>query len=404
MTDLKPAESGAASTPDADADDIAIDATNVSKMFVLGGRSRSLRDRLTASEADLQREFWAVRNVSVQVPKGSMLGVIGRNGSGKSTFLRTLCGIYRPSTGTVQTRGRVTALLELGAGFHAELSGRENVYMNGAVVGLPREYMDGVMDEIIDIADIGSFIDAPIDTYSSGMRARLGFAVTIQLRPEILLADEITAVGDITFKEHGARRMQRLREHGATIVQVSHNLSMLRDTCDQILWLHKGEMMALGDPIDVVDAYIAHAESESSLQPDTSDEALNPDWVTRVDVAPESGRVNPSPSRPLHLTIGLDLKESVANAGLRVRFSRPTGVPLGLGTSKVDLGTNVAGPLAVGCVIPKLPLLNGRYRMVVEILDGERPVSVRRIPLEVFKPALDGPRDLVEVDAEWQLG
>lgn len=402
MTDLKPAPAPASSTSIP-----AIEVRNVSKRFVLGARSKSLRDRLTAttgSTAALESDFWAVKDVSLEVERGTMLGVIGRNGSGKSTFLRTLCGIYRPTTGEVRTRGRVTALLELGAGFHPEISGRENVYMNGAVVGLSREYMDSVMDEIIEIADIGSFIEAPIETYSSGMRARLGFAVTIQLRPEILLADEITAVGDITFKEHGARRMQRLREQGATIVQVSHNLSMLRDTCDRILWLHQGEMMALGDPVEVVEEYMAHAASQSGIPVDTSDEALHPDWITRVDVAPEAGRVQLSPSRPMHLTVGLNLPETLSEAGIRVRFSRPNGVPLGLGTDIGDLGRNVAGTVVAACEIPKLPLLNARYRMVVEVLDGDTPVAVRRIPLEVFKPALDTAADVVTIDAEWQVG
>jgi len=144
--------------------EFAIEANNISKKFLLGRRSTSLKDRLTGFSDKNKEEFWAFEDVSVQVPKGSMLGVIGRNGSGKSTFLRTLCGVYRPTTGNVLVRGRVTALLELGAGFHPELTGRENVYMNGSVVGLDRDYMDDVMDEIIDMADIGSFIDAPIET------------------------------------------------------------------------------------------------------------------------------------------------------------------------------------------------------------------------------------------------
>ena len=203
----------------------AIEVTNVSKKFLLGARS-TLHPRSV--------DDWHRRGPRIRVLGGPQRrephrragNDAGRHRSQRlrqvdlpADALRHLPADHRNGP----TRGRVTALRELGAGFHPELSGRENVYMNGAVVGLSRDDMDDVMDEIISIADIGSFIDAPIETYSSGMRARLGFAVTIQLRPEILLADEM-AVGDITFKEHGARRMQRLREHGATIVQVSHNL------------------------------------------------------------------------------------------------------------------------------------------------------------------------------------
>ena len=252
----------------------AIRAENISKKFLLGRRSTSIKDRLTGfSEKNLE-EFWAFKDVSVSVPKGSMLGIIGRNGSGKSTFLRALCGVYRPTTGRVLVRGRVTALLELGAGFHPELTGRENIYMNGSVVGLDRDYMDNVMDEIIEMADIGSFIDAPIETYSSGMRARLGFAVSVQMQPEILLADEITAVGDITFKKHGVKRMDELRDGGATIVQVSHSLPMLEANCDQILWLHHGQVRRLGDPTEVIEEYKDFASVDQSGRIIGNDEVI----------------------------------------------------------------------------------------------------------------------------------
>ncbi len=247
-----------------DVDDFAIRAENISKKFLLGRRSSSLKERLTGTSDRNKEEFWAFEDVSVTVPRGSMLGIIGRNGSGKSTLLRALCGVYRPTTGQILVRGRITALLELGAGFHGELTGRENIYMNGAVVGLSRDYMDEVMDDIVDMADIGSFIDAPIETYSSGMRARLGFAVSVQMQPEILLADEITAVGDIAFKEHGVRRMNELRENGATIVQVSHSLPMLQQNCDQILWLHHGRTRRLGDPADVIAEYTEHCNIDRS--------------------------------------------------------------------------------------------------------------------------------------------
>ena len=178
--------------------------------------------------------------------------------------IRDRCGVYRPTSGHVRVRGRVTALLELGAGFHGELTGRENIYMNAAVVGLDRSYMDSVMDEIVDMADIGSFIDAPIDTYSSGMRARLGFAVSIQMQPEVLLADEITAVGDIAFKQHGARRMAELRDGGTTIVQVTHNLTMLEKGADKVLWLHHGQARRFGDPDEILDEYRAAAKTDRS--------------------------------------------------------------------------------------------------------------------------------------------
>ncbi len=401
MTDLStPPRTTEASSPV-----LAIEASGVSKKFALGSRSTSLKDRLTGFGEKDKTDFWAVRDVSVSVPRGSMLGIIGRIGSGKSTFLRTLCGIYRPTTGEVRVRGRITALLELGAGFHNELTGRENVYMNGAVVGLSREYMDSVMAEIVAMADIGTFIDSPVETYSSGMRARLGFAVSVQLRPEILLADEITAVGDIAFKEHGARRMQALRERGATVVQVSHNLSMLQDMCDEILWLHHGETMALGDPVDVIAEYVAHAasqeaEAKSARTPEHA--ARNPGWITRVDVAPGAGLVQPATGSSLRLVIGIEPPEPLADPSIRLRITRPNDVDVGLG-SEFGLGERVVGAKTVSCLLPALPLLNGRYRLVVELRSGGGLVANRRIPLDVAPPNLEDGAAFLPFAAEWDV-
>ena len=384
---------------------LAIEARNVSKKFVLGTQHKSLKDRLTSAGRADSGEFWALRDVSVEVHRGSMLGVIGHNGSGKSTFLRTLCGIYRPTDGEIRVRGRVTALLELGAGFHPELSGRENVYMNGAVVGLDRQHMDDVMDDIVAMADIGTFIEAPVETYSSGMRARLGFAVSVQLDPEILLADEITAVGDITFKEHGARRMKELRERGVTIVQVSHNLTTLLDACDQILWLHEGRTMALGDPDDVVAEYIAHSTGGASQSAPPADEpsVVNPSWFSRIDVAPEDGLAHPTVGCGLGFVIGLDLPRSIEQPSIRLRLRRANGADIGLGTEFAELGEVIAGPATVSCRFPRLALQNGRYQVVVELFEGHESVASRRIPLEVHKPVLAGPDDFVSMEASWEL-
>ncbi|MGI9608630.1 MAG: ABC transporter ATP-binding protein [Acidimicrobiales bacterium] len=388
------------------ADDVAIRATSVSKRFTLTTNGTSVKDRLTGFSRKTRTEFWAVRGVSVDVPRGSMLGVIGRNGSGKSTFLRTLCGIYRPTTGEISVQGRVTALLELGAGFHNELSGRENVYMNGAVVGLSREYMDSVMGEIVAMADIGEFIDAPVDTYSSGMRARLGFAVSVQLQPEILLADEITAVGDITFKDHGARRMRALRESGVTIVQVSHNLSMLQESCDSILWLHHGEMMGYGDPVDVIADYVAHAASQeetAKIDRTPEHEARNPTWFTRADIATGLGTTLPTLGDSLRFVIGLDLPEAVLSPSLRIRFTRPNDVPVGVGMATDDMGNSASGSLAVNCVIPKLQLPAGRYRVVIELCSADEVVANKRIPLEVTAPVLGEGVPFLPIDVEWDI-
>jgi len=385
----------------------AIEASHVSKRFMLGSRSTSIKDRLTGFSDRARTEFWAVRDVSVSVEKGSMLGVIGRNGSGKSTFLRTLGGIYRPTEGEVRIRGRVTALLELGAGFHPELTGRENAYMNGAVVGLSRDYMDDVMGAIVEMADIGTFIDAPVETYSSGMKARLGFAVSVQLQPEVLLADEITAVGDITFREHGTRRMQALRESGVTIVQVSHSLSMLQDTCDQVLWLHQGEMMGLGDPAEVIADYMAHAASDTLTQARSAAaaEAVRPELISRIDVSPADGRAEPTVGHGLRLMIGLDVPEELERPSLRLRFIRGNGAPTPYGITFAEMGDTFVGTAAISGEVPELPLLNGRYRLVIELLSDGEIVSARRVPLDVKSPLLDGDPStgFIELESSWLL-
>lgn len=406
------------------ASDLAIEANGISKKFLLGRRSTSLKDRLTGFSDKNREEFWAFKDVSVQVPKGSMLGVIGRNGSGKSTFLRTLCGVYRPTTGSVAVRGRITALLELGAGFHPELTGRENVYMNGSVVGLDRGYMDSVMGEIIDMADIGSFIDAPIETYSSGMRARLGFAVSVQMQPEILLADEITAVGDIAFKEHGIRRMNELRDKGTTIVQVSHNLQMMQKSCDQVLWLHHGEVRRIGDPKDVVDEYkslagvdrsgrmiggetgnpkaAARRRKQAAVTETLAAEDTNTGWFETLSfTGPEKGELVAGASALL--TIGINANGAVPDPSIHVRVLAAGGTPTGFGYATGPLEAdafdeNGAGSLEA--IVNLLTLAAGRYNLKADLRSGSETVASKTMSIQVA-PTLTEGDDYIALPAAW---
>ncbi|MFT7474698.1 MAG: lipopolysaccharide transport system ATP-binding protein [Verrucomicrobiales bacterium] len=409
--------------------EFAIEADDISKKFLLGRRTTSLKDRLTGFGASNKDEFWAFQNVSVNVPKGSMLGVIGRNGSGKSTFLRTLCGVYRPTTGEVRVRGRVTALLELGAGFHAELTGRENVYMNGSVVGLDRDYMDSVMDEIVDMADIGSFIDAPIETYSSGMRARLGFAVSVQMQPEILLADEITAVGDIAFKEHGVARMNELRDSGTTIVQVSHNLSMMQKSCDQVLWLHHGEVRRLGDPKEVVDEYKALASVDRSgrmIGGDTGNpkvaarrrkqvavtetlaaEDLNSSWFQGVQFVgtagdPDAGDSTLRSGDAAFFGASIRPTEPVSNPSVEVRVLAAGGTPTGFGFASGPLDDEQLRSGGLGANIDALLLAAGRYNLRIDLCSGDAIMATRHLSVQVQPADADG-RAFHELPAQWAV-
>lgn len=419
--------------PESSPTEFAIDADGISKKFLLGRRSTSLKDRLTGFNSNKKDEFWAFQNVSVQVPKGSMLGVIGRNGSGKSTLLRTLCGVYRPTTGEVRVRGRVTALLELGAGFHPELTGRENVYMNGSVVGLGRDYMDSVMGEIIEMADIGSFIDAPIETYSSGMRARLGFAVSVQMQPEILLADEITAVGDIAFKEHGVQRMNELRDAGTTIVQVSHNLSMLEKSCDQVLWLHHGEVRLLGDPKEVVDEYKALSSVDRSGRMIGGDSGnpkavarrlkqvavtetlaatdMNSSWFEVLNFLGADGRTTDDEGGVVSdgltagggaiLTVRLAAPEPLAEPSIEIRILAAGGTPTGFGYTSGFLDDDVLrGSASIQATVDQFSLAAGRYNLRVDLKSGDLVVATKTRSIHVAPTATDGDA-FIPLPATW---
>ena len=200
-------------------------------------------------------EFLAMNNVSFNVEKGETLGLIGSNGAGKSTTLKVISGILKPTEGSVITRGNIVPMLELGAGFDLELTGKENIYLNGAILGYTKEYLESKYEEIVDFAEIREFIDMPIRNYSSGMMARLAFSIASVVQPEILIVDEILAVGDVKFQEKSYKRMQELMSGGATVLFVSHDLKKIEQLCDHVVWLEKGKVKQYGDTKEVCSAY-----------------------------------------------------------------------------------------------------------------------------------------------------
>ena len=202
-------------------------------------------------------DFWALRNISFDVCRGEVVGIIGRNGAGKSTLLKTISGIITPAEGKVERIAPVVPMLELGSGFDYELSGEENIYLNGAVLGYKKKFIDQYYQEIIDYCEIGSFIKMPLKTYSSGMIARLAFSIATVVKPEILIVDEILAVGDEKFQEKSYRRMMELLTTGTTVLFVSHNLDQIRKMCSKAVWLEGGQMKMCGDTQAVCDAYRA---------------------------------------------------------------------------------------------------------------------------------------------------
>ena len=260
----------------------AIELVNVTKVY----RKYAGRQFATLKSALLQRSilrelrpsetFAALRDVSFTVPRGSTYGVIGRNGSGKSTALKLVAGITKPTSGSVNVKGRISALIELGAGFHPEISGRENVFINGIMLGLTKREVQARFDAIVDFAELREFIDAPVKTYSSGMYMRLGFAVAIHVDPDVLLVDEVLAVGDEGFTHKCLDKFAEFRRRGKTILLVTHSLSLVERFCDQAVWLDGGQARAHGDPRRVVDAYLTAVErSEEELLATTAAKAVH---------------------------------------------------------------------------------------------------------------------------------
>ncbi|HLC19241.1 MAG TPA: ABC transporter ATP-binding protein [Thermodesulfobacteriota bacterium] len=236
--------------------DVAISVKNLSKSYrMYGAPSERLKELLHPFGKKYHREFWALKDVSLEIKRGETVGIVGRNGSGKSTLLQVICGVMPPTKGTVNVRGRISALLELGAGFHREFTGRENVYMSGAIMGYSAKEMGRRFKEIADFADIGAFIDQPVKTYSSGMHVRLAFSVAISVEPDILVVDEALAVGDEAFQRKCYSRIHDMQKRGATILFVTHSASVVVDLCNKAMLFEKGELLLGGAPKTVVAKY-----------------------------------------------------------------------------------------------------------------------------------------------------
>lgn len=237
----------------------AIRVEDVSMLFNLSSEKiDSIKEYLikTVRRELHYQEFWALKNISFALEKGDSLGIVGLNGSGKSTLLKVISGILKPTAGRVETVGEIAPLIELGAGFDANLSARENIYLNGAILGHNREYMDQRFDEIVAFAELQDFVDTAIKNYSSGMVARLGFAIATMNVPDILIIDEILAVGDYKFQEKSFQRMQEMIHSGATVVFVSHSIEQVKQICTKALWLEHGEMRDFGEAERVCNAYV----------------------------------------------------------------------------------------------------------------------------------------------------
>lgn len=358
----------------------AIRVENVSKSFrVPRERRDSLKERLLRGRGR-HEDFWALRNVTFAVERGSSFALIGQNGCGKSTMLKLLANIHRPTSGTVTVDGRVSALLELGAGFHGELTGRENIKLNASILGLTPKQINAAMDEIIDFAGIGSFIDAPVKVYSSGMFVRLGFAIAVKVNPEILLVDEIIAVGDEEFQRKCLDHIYELRKRGTTILIVSHSLGIVTDMCENAIWLEHGEVRSSGRTRDVVDDYLREVNKREAAAEERTDESSADGTrrgsgelrITGLELVDASGSVTPFllPGRPCTFRLSYRAIEDLPEVVFGLGFVHESGAQVAGPNSGYDHAFRVpAGTGTVEFRVDRVPFQPGQYAVSAAAVD-----------------------------------
>ena len=353
--------------------ELAIKATGVSKRFRGHRPATSVKERLIRRPTGRPDDaFWALRDVTVQAPQGQTLGLIGANGSGKSTLLKVLAGILRPTTGTVEVRGRIASLLELGAGFNGELSGRENVYLNASLLGLSRQQTRELFDSIVDFAELADFIDDPVKHYSSGMYVRLGFAVAVHVDPDILLVDEVLAVGDEAFSRKCLDRIARFQEEGRTILVVSHALDLIERMCNRCVVLDHGRVAYDGDPEWATGTLRGLLGMDQPAETEAADAVLTFDSVRFLSRPDGPDRDVYAGGEPLCVRVTLTVDPATARrAGrLTVVMMGAGGIPVWRMTADRDSGLPTEpGVWQVDFVVEELPPLLGRLVPAVGLVE-----------------------------------
>jgi len=379
----------------------AIEVHGVSKRFhVFREKPSTVKQRLLTSRAKAD-DFWALRDVDLEIGEGTTFGLIGHNGSGKTTLLKCVAGILRPTSGTIRQRGRLAALLELGAGFHQELTGRENVYLNAAFLGLSRKQTDAVFDDIVAFAELEDFIDNQVKFYSSGMLVRLGFAVAVHVDPDVLLIDEVLAVGDEAFQAKCLDRIRTFQHEGRTIVLVTHALNTVIETCDRAAMLHHGELHAIGMPDDVVREmrYVLLGVTDPNFVPE---EGTRQAEIAEVQIVPPPGSRQGRILRGDTFTIAIDVRQNEPVEDLDVDFAVLDGATnypvMDARTSRAGLHLGRFDKKRVRFRIEGFPYDPGKYWVTVGLSSRETGhlyhVQTQRYMFEVY----DAPRIQDRVD------
>ena len=391
----------------------AISVNSLSKNFRLyHERNRYIKAALLRGRRAKYEEFWALKDVSFEVAHGATLGIIGSNGSGKTTMLKCLTGIYTPDKGRIRIDGKVAALLELGAGFHPELTGSENIYLNGAILGMTKRDVQSRFSSIVEFAGLERFIDTPVKNFSSGMVVRLGFAIASHVEPKILLIDEILSVGDQDFQRKSSEKIEEFRREGRTIVVVSHSLGLVQQLCKEVIWLEKGQIKQVGVAADVISSYTGGSYAQHTDKDDDSRER----WGTG------DARIN---SIELIASDGLQTQLIESNAAVQVRCQITAHVRIDSPILRIKItklngdiiwvtstqrGTNtlrvLEGPATATLDIPKLGLLEGTYYLSASLSDPTGTTEFDHcqnwIRFNVHKTNLFD-EGVVSVDSTWSL-
>lgn len=411
----------------------AIRVDHVSKTFRrYKDRPGSLKEMITKFRMERYENFRAVDDVSLQVEHGEVYGLVGHNGSGKSTLLKMMANIHRPSSGTITTDGRISALLELGAGFHPDLTGRENIYLNASILGLHRREVDLLLDDIVDFSGLSDFIDSPVRHYSSGMFVRLGFAVAVHVNPQILIVDEIIAVGDEEFQRRCFEHLYKLRNNGVTIVMVTHSLEIVRTMCDRAAWLDHGQLMAEGRSVDVVREYLARvndAESERQFELDRERAAIEQEARLRespvgepaerlvalgeIELIDHNGRETRylETHRSATIRVNFECRRPVRRPKFSFSIETQAGVLASNQGTTPDHGSQLecSGSGSIDFVMPSVVLGPGEYSLSVAVHDSDGTMVVdKRERVITFRVGTDlpftGVTDLLGTWSDPQFG
>ena len=370
--------------------DLAVSLTGVGKRFQrMADRRNTLKERLVRGRARNSQDFWAVRNVDLQIPAGSVYGLIGHNGSGKSTLLKLITGIYRPTEGQITAEGRVAALIELGAGFHPDMTGRENIRLNGSILGLSKSEIEAAMETIIDFSGLREFIDDPVKHYSSGMYVRLGFSVAVHMRPDVLLVDEVLAVGDEEFQRKCFDHLYTLRREGRTIIVVSHGLGQLEGLCDEVAWLDHGEVQEIGPATDTISSYLQQVNAAEAMAGSLAAAARGDDTMragtgairctaARLVDADGAALQHAETGQTFGIEVDLHCYEEILGPNLRFAFQHESG-PLVTMMSNHRYGFDfgyISGEKTATAELTNNPLLPGRYRVHIDLFDHTGSVLI----------------------------